>query len=66
VKITDKARKEILHISSISPSIRFEILYLVIEIYGRSYEGKEDGISHATIRYTKKKWNRVEAFKDCS
>ena len=42
IKITDKARNEILHISSTSPRANwFEIFNLVFKVYCRICEGKE-------------------------
>lgn len=62
IKITDKARKEILHIYSISP----RVLGLKFSTWSlRSIAGyvkekkiaKEDGISHTTVRdILRKKW----------
>jgi hypothetical protein len=63
VKINDKGRKEILHISSISP----RALGLKFSTWSRSIAGymkekkivKVDGISHTTVRDIMRIWIRV-------
>ena len=73
IKITkDKARKEILHILSISPrALGLKFSTWSLRCSRRLCKGKEDSKRrwdkpYYCKRYTKKKWNRVEAFKDCS
>ena len=71
IKITDKARNEILHISfNQSKANRFEIFNLVFKVYCRICEGKEANKRwykpYCYTRYFNRIWCRMETFKDCS